>query len=243
MADTFEKILVKDDKIGCLTNKVKYQVLKGGQNITAQPFKAISETSSAHVYNVTVPSLETIISREVLWQSEVTLAITSTAKPANEFLVNYGVTDALAPFPLHSLVTNMTCTINNNTVSQNMQDTLPVLLRLLDAEELAKYECMTPTTLDFLGNYRDGVYPLPFVLDTLNLGAGQLLPQYRVLGNADVAGAAQERNGTRTRAFYSYPSNSLAFDANRPAGSTWYHKPRGGSSLSTKRTPTGGDPS
>ena len=24
MADTFEKILVKDDKIGCLTNKVKY---------------------------------------------------------------------------------------------------------------------------------------------------------------------------------------------------------------------------
>ena len=35
MADTFEKILVKDDKIGCLTNKVKYAVNKGGQNITA----------------------------------------------------------------------------------------------------------------------------------------------------------------------------------------------------------------
>ena len=101
MADTFEKILVKDDKIGCLTNKVKYQVLKGGQNITAQPFKAISETSSAHVYNVTVPSLETIISREVLWQSEVTLAITSTAAAATEFLVNYGVTDALAPRYIH----------------------------------------------------------------------------------------------------------------------------------------------
>jgi len=42
MADTFEKILVKDDKIGCLTNKVKYAVNKGGQNITAMPFKAIS---------------------------------------------------------------------------------------------------------------------------------------------------------------------------------------------------------
>ena len=76
MADTFEKILVKDDKIGCLTNKVKYQVTKGGQNITAQPFKAISETPTAHVYNITVPSLETIISREVLWQSTVTLVIT-----------------------------------------------------------------------------------------------------------------------------------------------------------------------
>jgi hypothetical protein len=29
MADTFEKILVKDDKIGCLTNKVKYAVNEG----------------------------------------------------------------------------------------------------------------------------------------------------------------------------------------------------------------------
>ena len=67
MADgTFEHILVKDDRIGCLTNKVKNQVLKAGQNITSQPIKAISETTSAHVYNITVPSLETIISREVL---------------------------------------------------------------------------------------------------------------------------------------------------------------------------------
>ena len=159
-SDTFEKILVRDDKIGSLTNKVKFQVQKGGQNITAQPFKAISETASAHVYNITVPSLETIISREVLWQSTVTLKIEpqqGSTKPAAAFLLNYGITDALAPFPLHSLVQNMTATINNNTVSMNVQDTLPALLRMLDPEELAKYECMTPTGLDFLANYRDGI--------------------------------------------------------------------------------------
>ena len=95
-ADAFEKILVKDDKIACLTSKVKFQVMKGGQNITAQPFKAISQTTSAHVYNITVPSLETIIAREVLWQSTVTLKITGANKPAGQFLVNYGVTDALS---------------------------------------------------------------------------------------------------------------------------------------------------
>ena len=187
MADTFEKILVKDDRLGCLTNKVKYQVLKGGQNITSQPFNAISQSTSAHVYNITVPSLETIISREVLWQSTVTLKINlaipnnvngaTLQKPGGQFLVNYGVTDALAPFPLHSLVTNMTCTINNNTVSMNVQDTLPVLLRLLDAEELAKYECMTPTTLDFLANYRDGIDLLEYQIDTaINAGGGNLRP-------------------------------------------------------------------
>ena len=126
MAETFEKILVKDDRLGCITPKVKFQVLKGGQNITCQPFKAISETKASHVYNVTVQSLETIISREVLWQSTVTLKITTTGKVAEDFAVNYGVTDALAPFPLHSLVTTMTATINNNTISQNVMDTLPI---------------------------------------------------------------------------------------------------------------------
>ena len=165
MAETFEKILVKDDRLGCITPKVKFQVLKGGQNITCQPFKAISETKASHVYNVTVPSLETIISREVLWQSTVTLKITTTAKAATDFAVNYGVTDALAPFPLHSLVTTMTATINNNTISQNMMDTLPILLRMVDSEEFAKYDCMTPTALDYLAEYKDGVHRMDFQLD------------------------------------------------------------------------------
>ena len=156
MSETFEKVLVKDDRLGCISSKVKFQVLKGGQNITSQPFKAISETKSSHVYNVTVPSLETIISREVLWKSRVTLKITNANKAAAEFCVNYGVTDALAPFPLHSLVSTMTATINNNTISQNMMDTLPILLRMVDPEEFAKYDSMTPTALDYLADYKDG---------------------------------------------------------------------------------------
>ena len=56
MSETFENILTKDDRISCITSKVKFQVVKGGQNITCQPFKAVSATSTAHVFNVTVPS-------------------------------------------------------------------------------------------------------------------------------------------------------------------------------------------
>ena len=58
MSETFEKVLVKDDRLGCITPKVKYQVLKGGQNVTCQTFKAISQSTSNHVYNVAVPTLE-----------------------------------------------------------------------------------------------------------------------------------------------------------------------------------------
>ena len=123
--ETFEKVLVRDDRLQCITDKVRFQVLKGGLNITSQPYRAISQTNSAHAYNVAVPSLETVISREVLWKSTIALKITSTNKPANEFFVNYGVTDALAPFPLHHLVNTMTDTINSNTVSMNAQERLP----------------------------------------------------------------------------------------------------------------------
>ena len=137
MSNTFVQLLAKDDRISCITSKVKFQVVKGGQNITSQPFKAVSMANSAHVFNVTIPNLETITSREVLWKSTVILHITGPNKPNSEFLINYGVTDALSAFPLHSLVSTMTTTINNNTVSMNIQDTLPVLLRLMDDEEMA----------------------------------------------------------------------------------------------------------
>ena len=34
MSETFEKIRVKDGRLGCIAPKVKSQVFKGGQNIT-----------------------------------------------------------------------------------------------------------------------------------------------------------------------------------------------------------------
>ncbi len=176
MSETFEQVLVKDDRLGCITSKVKFQVFKGGQNITCQPFKAVSATKASHVYNVTVPSLETILSREVLWKSTVILKITTSGKSANEFAVDYGVTDALAPFPLHSLVTTMTATINNNTICQNMMGTLPILLRLVDSEEFAKYDSMTPTALDYLVDYKDGVHQMEF---QLHMNAGQCTRSHR----------------------------------------------------------------
>ena len=67
------------------------------------------------MYNVAVPSLETTISRDVLWASTVTLKVATTNRLDDTYAMNYGVADALAPFPLHNLVNVMSATINNNT--------------------------------------------------------------------------------------------------------------------------------
>ena len=87
----------------------------------------------------------------------MTLRIAGVDKPAAQFLVSYAVTDALSAFPLHSLVSTMTTAINDNAVSMSVQDTLPVLLRMLHPAELAKYIDMTPTALDNLAHYAASV--------------------------------------------------------------------------------------
>ena len=60
-----------------------------------------------------------------------------------------------------------------------MQETLPVLLRMVDPEELSKYNSMTPTALDFLAYYKDGIHPMPFQLDT-NYGLGRPVAYFRI---------------------------------------------------------------
>jgi hypothetical protein len=147
----FSTVLVKDDRLANLTDQITYAVNKGAQQISVANFNATSQGNSSHVYNIIVPSLETIIDRRVEWTSTVTLRITSTCD-AYKQAINYGNRDVLGPFPLHQLIQTMSATINNNTVSLNVRDVLPAMLRLLDNRELAHYNNSTPVAYD---QYRD----------------------------------------------------------------------------------------
>ena len=113
------------------------------------------------IWNIVVPSLECIVDRHVFMQATLTLKITGT-KANTEWLVNYGVTDALAPFPLNSIISTMQIQINNNNISMQVAEILPMLLRLYDSETLAKYDSLTPTTLDQLADYADAVQKLSY---------------------------------------------------------------------------------
>ena len=92
-----------------------------------------------------------------MWQSTVTLQLTvvGTAANAGQLPINYGVTDALSPFPLHQLATVASATINNNSVSVNIRDVLPAMLRFNDRRELQRYNGTTPTAFDTCGSYKD----------------------------------------------------------------------------------------
>ena len=149
MSADFEKVLVKDPRLD-VSDSIKYAVVKGGQNVTSTNFRAISETPTQVVFNIQVPSEQTIIDRRVLWQSTVTLTATKDTDASY-----YGVTWALASFPLHQLLSVMQVTINNNTVSLNINDALPMILRLICCDDLTFFNSGTPTFNDTQNVYNN----------------------------------------------------------------------------------------
>ena len=114
-----------------------------------------------------MPSQETILSRDIYLQAQITLTIDVPVVPAGTgaspnpmsraINLMVGKTDALAPFPLHQLIQTQTCTLNNNSITQNTKDILPALLRMLPPSELQKYESSTPVLADWVSDYNSCV--------------------------------------------------------------------------------------
>jgi hypothetical protein len=53
MSSDFRKVLLIDPRLK-VTDQVTYAVEKGGQNVTAAQFNAISQSNSSHTYNIQV---------------------------------------------------------------------------------------------------------------------------------------------------------------------------------------------
>jgi hypothetical protein len=159
MSTDFHKVLVKDGRIANLTSDIGYAVNKGGQQVTSASFNTISPGStSSQVFNIQVPSQETIVDRHVLWTATITLKVTGNWTGAGDEgqIINYGINDVISAFPLHQLCTTMSSTINNNTVSLNVRDVLPTMLRMIDDRELAQYNNTTPVQYDKYASYNSG---------------------------------------------------------------------------------------
>jgi hypothetical protein len=73
-------------------------------------------------------------------------------------LVDLGNRDALAPLPLHMSATTLQVQVNNNSVSVNIRDVLPQLLRMYgDDRALARWNGIAPLAPDTYRNYTDQI--------------------------------------------------------------------------------------
>lgn len=145
--------LQREAALNDISSHIDFAVRKGPSQYTSQEFLANSSSSSQLSWNITPPSESTAISRRIMLKAGVlfTLSIgdgTTGAGLGTDSGWGYGLRDALQAFPLQKLITTLTCSINNTSVSINMQDVLPGLLQMIDKRVLQEYHGATPTYLD-----------------------------------------------------------------------------------------------
>jgi hypothetical protein len=150
----FKKILVEDARMR-VTDSLPFGVVKSGQNVTTQIYPATSQSASSQTYSIQTPSEVTMLDRNIVWQSTYELEIRGEPV-AGEFLVDLGNRDALAPLPLHMSATTLQVQVNNNSVSVNIRDVLPQLLRMYgDDRALQRWNGIAPLAPDTYRNYGD----------------------------------------------------------------------------------------
>ena len=196
MSDSFSTVLIQDPRL-MVEDSIKYGVIKGGQNVTEAQFNAISASSSQMVFNIAVPSENTIIDRRVMLASTVNFVINTGAIAADAPMLNLGSGDGFQSFPLQGMMSTITATINNTTVALNCQDLKDCILLMNEYEDLYRYHGTTPAIPDctylsygmgagnnnILGMYNtqslNGDYAarggFPFVVTSITNAAGEVV--------------------------------------------------------------------
>lgn len=162
----FRTVLIEDSRIADITSTEVFGVQSSASQSTYQQFQAVSASNSSISFNIQVPSENIVIDRHLLLTTQLSfqLNIPNTAVggvypiAVGEPAFQYGLTDSLQAFPLNSLFTTIQTTINNVSVSTNLQDVLPMLMRMSDKRVMSRYNSMTPSLPDSAwGKYSDGV--------------------------------------------------------------------------------------
>jgi hypothetical protein len=127
---------------------------------------------------VVIPSENIVVDREVTWTATPTFRLTIAAGTVanNQLAMSYGHTEALNQFPLDSLLTNATVTINTASVSVNTQDIMHCLLRTTDDEKWSKYKCPHMSDKRFK-NYSDMALSESNPLGSFGNAKGRIIPR------------------------------------------------------------------
>jgi len=149
-------VLIEDSRIADLTDKDVFGVVAGASQSTFQQFQAVSASNSSIVFALQIPNENIVVDRHILLQTTLNFTININAQgvnggvgvPAGNQAFQYGLTDCLQAFPLNSLFTTTQSTINNVSVSTNLQDVLPMLSRMNDNRMLSRYNSLTPSYVD-----------------------------------------------------------------------------------------------
>jgi hypothetical protein len=148
MSSAVETFQLLDPRLAIADN-VRYAVEVGPQSQNQQVFTSQTASTSQVTANCLIPSLQTVIDRNVQIRTTFTIAITGAVAAGNPQLISYPNNMVFAPFPFSQCVQTLTCQINNTSVNSNYESNLALMLRQMDQADLAKYSDMAPCSLDY----------------------------------------------------------------------------------------------
>ena len=140
-----QTFLIEDSRIANVTDQMSVAVKDGPASSTRQSYTASSTSSSSALFNVNVPSENTLISRDI--RVKTTLYFwyeVDMDDNVGQDIVN----GAVCAFPLNSLCSGASLTINNAKVGVQSQDVMNIILKQYDQREISKHIQTTPSYVD-----------------------------------------------------------------------------------------------
>ena len=137
-------VLIQDSRYNDITDRVTIGVKDGPASVIYQKYQPNSNSSSSTLFNVNVPSENTLVDRNIHIQGNVSCYYTTTIVDgaSRTFKV------VPAAFPLNQALQSASLTLNNSKLSVQTQDILPVYLKQFHQKFLSKNCQMTPSYVD-----------------------------------------------------------------------------------------------
>ena len=145
-------VLINDSRYNDITSSVTIGVKDGPASVIHQKYQHNSNSTSSTLFNVNVPSENTLIDRNI--HVEGTLSCYYEASIAAGESVAFSVVPA--SFPMNQALQSATLTLNNSKLSVQTQDILQIYLKQFDQKFLSKHCQMTPSFVDkYFGKAED----------------------------------------------------------------------------------------
>ena len=137
--------LVSDSRYSDVSDKLSVIVKDGPASVIPQKYKHNSNSQSTTLYNVNVPSENTLIDRNFKIQGALSCYYETTVAAAD---AEFSFKVVPAAFPLNQALQSASLTINNSKVSVQSTDIVNILTKQFHQKFLSKHEQMTPNYVD-----------------------------------------------------------------------------------------------
>lgn len=145
MSNEIQTFCIDDYRISGITDQISVAVKKGPSSSVMQSYKQISNSTSNILFNVNVPSENTLVNRNIKVNAVLRYTATFGANTTGNIIK---VSPVPASFPMNTALSNATCTINNSKVSVQSQDVCEILKKQYTQEFLSHHVQTTPVYVD-----------------------------------------------------------------------------------------------